>query len=125
MSAAPNQDRYSREEVHDRLEALVFMVLSIRRGLWPAAEARTRILSDLSDGRPDDEDGYRGDYGIEDTRRAVLEARGQGIQTLCVTIDDQAQDYLPHMVGRAHYTVVEDVAKLPYKVSDIYRRITV
>lgn len=87
-------------------------------------EARTRVLIALSDGRPDDEDGYRGDYGVEDTRQAVLEARNQGIHPFCITIDDQAQDYLPHMFGRAHYTVVEDVAKLPYKVSDIYRKIT-
>ncbi len=89
-----------------------------------AVDARTRVLITLSDGRPDDEDGYRGDYGIEDTRQAVLEARSRGIQPFCITIDDQAQDYLPHLFGRANYTLVEDVAKLPYKVSDIYRRIT-
>lgn len=89
-----------------------------------AVDARTRVLIALSDGRPDDEDGYRGDYGIEDTRQAVLEARTQGVHPFCITIDDQAQDYLPHLFGRTHFTVVEDVAKLPYKVSDIYRKIT-
>lgn len=87
-------------------------------------EARTRVLIALSDGRPDDEDGYRGDYGIEDTRQAVLEARARGVHPFCITIDDQAQDYLPHMFGPASYTVVENVAQLPYRVSDIYRRIT-
>jgi len=90
-----------------------------------AVDARTRVLITLSDGRPDDEDGYRGDYGIEDTRQAVLEARSQGVHPFCITIDDEAQDYLPHMFGPSSYTVVEDVAKLPYRVSDIYRRITV
>ncbi|MGE5152546.1 MAG: nitric oxide reductase activation protein NorD [Bdellovibrio bacteriovorus] len=87
-------------------------------------EARTRVLLVLSDGRPDDEDGYRGDYGIEDTRQAVLEARAMGVHPFCITIDDQAQDYLPHLFGPASYTLVEKVAKLPYRVSDIYRRIT-
>ncbi len=87
-------------------------------------EARTRVLITLSDGRPDDEDGYRGDYGIEDTRQAVLEARARGVHPFCITIDDQAQDYLPHMFGPASWTLVEKVAKLPYRVSDIYRRIT-
>jgi nitric oxide reductase NorD protein len=87
-------------------------------------DARTRVLIALSDGRPDDEDGYRGDYGIEDTRQAVLEARSQGIHPFCITIDDEAQAYLPHMFGPASYTLVENVAKLPYRVSDIYRRIT-
>lgn len=89
-----------------------------------AVEARTRVLLVLSDGRPDDEDGYRGDYGIEDTRQAVLEARARGVHPFCITIDDQAQDYLPHMFGPASYALVEKVAKLPYRVSDIYRRIT-
>jgi nitric oxide reductase NorD protein len=87
-------------------------------------EARTRVLLVLSDGRPDDEDGYRGDYGIEDTRQAVLEARARGVHPFCITIDDQAQAYLPHLFGPASYTLVEKVAKLPYRVSDIYRRIT-
>ena len=87
-------------------------------------EARTRVLLVLSDGRPDDEDGYRGDYGIEDTRQAVLEARNLGVHPFCITIDDAAQDYLPHMFGPAGWTLVEQVAKLPYRVSDIYRRLT-
>ena len=34
-------------------------------------EARTRLLITLSDGKPDDYDGYKGDYGIEDTRQAL------------------------------------------------------
>jgi len=89
-----------------------------------AAEARIRVLIALSDGRPDDEDGYSGNYGIEDTRQAVLEARSQRIYPFCITIDDDAQAYLPHMFGPASYTVVENVAKLPYRVSDIYRRST-
>ena len=58
-------------------------------------------------------------------RQAVLEARSQGVHPFCITIDDEAQGYLPHMFGAASYTVVENVAKLPYRVSDIYRRITV
>ena len=45
-------------------------------------DARTRLLITLSDGRPDDEDGYRGDYGIEDTRQALFEARFQGYTPL-------------------------------------------
>ena len=29
----------------------------------------------ISDGKPDDYDNYREEYGIEDTRRALIEAR--------------------------------------------------
>jgi nitric oxide reductase NorD protein len=88
-------------------------------------EARTKLLITLSDGKPDDYDlEYRGEYGIEDTRQALFEARRDGIHAYCITIDREGQDYLPHMYGAANYTVLDDVAKLPTKVSDIYRRIT-
>ncbi len=88
------------------------------------AEARTRIMITLSDGRPDDRDGYRGQYGIEDTRRALLETGFRGIHPYCITIDREASDYLPYMYGRANYSIVDRVEKLPLQVSDIYRRIT-
>ena len=88
-------------------------------------EARTKLLITLSDGKPDDyHDGYRGQYGIEDTRMALIEAKRSGIHPFCITIDEKARDYLPHMYGAVNYTVVDDVGKLPFKVADIYRRLT-
>lgn len=88
-------------------------------------DAKTRLLITLSDGKPDDYHGdYRGEYGIEDTRQALFEARRDGIHAFCITIDEEGQDYLPHMYGAANYTVIDEVAKLPFKVSDIYRKIT-
>jgi nitric oxide reductase NorD protein len=123
-------ERYS-DQVRARVSGIVpqdytRMGVAIRHlsRLLGQVEARTRLLVTLSDGRPDDQDGYRGTYGIEDTRRALLEARYQGIHPFCITIDDEAMEYLPHMYGPASFTVVSDVRKLPYKVSDIYRRIT-
>ncbi len=86
--------------------------------------ARHRLLITLSDGRPDDfGDEYRGQYGIEDTRRALQEARQQGVRSYCVTIDRHGADYLAHMYGAARYTVLDDVKKLPLKIADIYRRL--
>ena len=87
-------------------------------------DAKTKILLTLSDGKPDDLDGYRGAYGIEDTRMSLVEARFLGIHPYCITIDKEAMDYLPHMYGAANFAVVDQVDQLPYKVSDIYRRIT-
>ncbi|QEP44887.1 VWA domain-containing protein [Ectothiorhodospiraceae bacterium BW-2] len=87
-------------------------------------EAKTRLLITLSDGKPDDYNDYRGEYGIEDTRRALIEARRNGIHPYCITIDQDARDYLPHLYGPAAYTVVSRVEQLPYKISDIYRRLT-
>ena len=88
-------------------------------------DARTKLLITLSDGKPDDySDHYRGEYGIEDTRQALLEAHRAGIKPFCITIDHQARDYLPHMYGAANWTLVDDVSRLPLQVADIYRRLT-
>ena len=87
-------------------------------------EARTKLLITLSDGKPDDYDTYRGAYGIEDTRQALIEAKRDGIHSFCITIDSEARDYLPHMYGAVNYAVIDEVRKLPLKVSDIYRRLT-
>jgi nitric oxide reductase NorD protein len=92
--------------------------------LLSQVEARTKLLITLSDGKPDDYDTYRGAYGIEDTRQALIEAKRDGIHSFCITIDTEARDYLPHMYGAVNYTVIDEVRKLPLKVSDIYRRLT-
>ncbi|KAA3629360.1 MAG: hypothetical protein DWQ09_03660 [Proteobacteria bacterium] len=92
--------------------------------LLGSVDARVRLLVTITDGKPDDFDGYRGKYGIEDTRRALGEAMESGLHTFCITLDREAQDYLAHLYGPANFAVVSDVASLPYKVADTYRRIT-
>lgn len=88
-------------------------------------DATIKILITLSDGRPDDEgDDYRGIYGIEDTRQALLEAQQVGIHPFCITIDTEAQTYLPRMYGTVNYIVIDKVRQLPFKVADIYRKLT-
>ena len=92
--------------------------------LLDLTQARTKLLITLSDGRPEDYGGYKGKYGIEDTRHALLEMKQGGIHPFCITIDNEAQEYLPHMYGAANYAVIDEVQKLPQKVADIYRRLT-
>ncbi len=92
--------------------------------LFAQIEAGTKLMITLSDGKPDDYDTYRGEYGVEDTRQALYEAHRDGIHAFCITIDEQAREYLPHMYGAANYAVIDDVAQLPVKVADIYRRLT-
>jgi nitric oxide reductase NorD protein len=93
--------------------------------LLAEVDARTRLLVTLSDGRPDDfSDNYRGEYGIEDTRQALVEAHRAGIKPFCITIDHEANDYLPRMYGAVRWALVDDVAKLPVKVAEIYARLT-
>jgi len=92
--------------------------------MFEEVEAKTKILITLSDGKPEDYDGYRGEYGIEDTRVALLESRQQGVHPFCITIDKEGRDYLKTMYGNASYVVIDDVQQLPLKVADIYRHIT-
>jgi len=92
-------------------------------GVLNDVDARALVLVTLSDGRPEDYDHYRGAYAIEDTRMALIEARRRGVHPYCITIDREGRDYLPRLYGPASYAVLDDVAKLPLKVADIYRRL--
>ncbi len=93
-------------------------------GLLRHIDARTKLLVTLSDGKPDDYDGYRGEYGVEDTRQALIEAKYEGVHPFCITIDTEAHAYLPRMYGAVNYVVIDEVRKLPLKVADIYRSLT-
>ena len=119
---AETKARISNIQPQDYTRMGVFIRHVIRH--FSEVEASTKLLITLSDGKPDDYDTYRGEYGVEDTRQALFEARRDGIHSFCITIDEQARDYLPHMYGAANYTVIDNVASLPVKISDIYRRLT-
>ncbi|MBF0422701.1 MAG: nitric oxide reductase activation protein [Magnetococcales bacterium] len=86
--------------------------------------ARTRLLITLSDGRPEDYDGYRGKTGLEDTRKALIEARRDGLHPFCITVDSEARDYLPHLYGPARFVVLDSPRSLPEKIAEVYRRLT-
>ena len=87
-------------------------------------EAKVRLLVTLSDGKPEDYDDYKGEYAIEDTRHALIEAKAAGIHPFCITIDKQAHDYISHMYGEVNYIFVDEVRKLPMRLPEIYRVLT-
>ena len=93
-------------------------------------EERTKLLIMLSDGIPADS-GYgtttatdTNPYAIEDTRRAITEARVHGIVPYCITIDRNARDYTPRLYGEYNYTVLSDVTRLPEKLASFYLNLT-
>lgn len=90
---------------------------------WPA---KVRLLILLSDGRPLDCGcrQYFERYAQEDTRMALLEARHAQVHPFCITVDRQAQRYLSRMYGQVHYTIIDQVSALPYRLPNIYRRLT-
>ena len=92
--------------------------------LFAKVEAKVRLLIMLSDGKPEDYDDYKGDYAIEDTRHALLEAKAQGVHPFCITIDRQAHEYMDHMYGEVNYIFIDKVKQLPARMSEIYRALT-
>ncbi|MCP5196209.1 MAG: VWA domain-containing protein [Gammaproteobacteria bacterium] len=84
-----------------------------------------RLLLLLTDGKPNDLDHYEGRYGIEDTRMALLEARRLGLQPFCVTIDQEADDYLPYLFGRTDFILIRHPEDLPRQLLLLYTRLTV
>ncbi|MFV0277736.1 MAG: nitric oxide reductase activation protein NorD [Parahaliea sp.] len=85
---------------------------------------RFRLLLLLSDGKPNDTDYYEGRYAIEDTRRAVLDARQQDIRVFAITVDKEAGHYIPRLFGRGGYAMVDRPEKLSEALPRIYRQIT-
>ncbi|MFA9460824.1 nitric oxide reductase activation protein NorD [Thiohalorhabdus methylotrophus] len=86
--------------------------------------ASHRLLLLLTDGKPNDMDRYEGRYGVEDTRMAVREARRMGLQPFCVTIDRDAEDYLPHLFGSRGYVVIRTPEELPRRLPHLYAQLT-
>ena len=80
-----------------------------------------KLLLLLTDGKPNDVDHYEGRFALEDSRRAVIEARRTGVSVFGVTVDREAQAYVPAIFGRNGYAIVSNIARLPAALPAIYR----
>jgi nitric oxide reductase NorD protein len=85
--------------------------------------ATQRLLLLLSDGKPNDVDVYEGRYGVEDMRRAVIEAKLQGIAPFCLTVDRYAASYLPGVFGTSQYALMAKPSMLPTALLDWMQRL--
>jgi nitric oxide reductase NorD protein len=63
-------------------------------------------------------------YENNGSKTGRILSRCDGVHAFCIMIDEEARYYLPHMYADANNTVIDDVASLAVKVSDIYRRLT-
>ncbi|RXZ44486.1 VWA domain-containing protein [Crenobacter cavernae] len=86
--------------------------------------AERRLLLIVSDGKPSDLDHYDGRYAVEDTREAVREARSAGVTPFCVTVDQEASAYLPHIFGSNGFVVVQQADTLPHVLTRLYAQMT-
>ena len=85
---------------------------------------RRKLLLLITDGKPNDLDLYEGRYGVEDTRQAVMEARRAGLIPFCITIDQQAGNYLPYMLGANGFTLIKEPVQLPTRLPQLYQLLT-
>jgi nitric oxide reductase NorD protein len=92
-------------------------------GLLAKRHNQRKLLLVLTDGKPNDVDHYEGRFGIEDTRKAVQEARRRGVGVFGVTIDADAQSYFPSLFGQGGYAIVGHVGRLPAALPGIYRQL--
>lgn len=86
--------------------------------------AEKKLLLILTDGKPNDLDRYEGRHGVEDTRKAIQQARSQGLIPFCITIDADASQYLPYLFGVQGYTVIRQAEQLPKRLPQLYMTLT-
>lgn len=79
-----------------------------------------KLLLILTDGKPNDLDKYESRYGLEDTKKAIIDAKNQGLTPFCVSIDYQASDYLPYLFGSQGFIHLSDAMDLPKKLPKLY-----
>jgi nitric oxide reductase NorD protein len=123
-------ERYS-DNVRGRIQRLkpgyyTRMGAAIRQSIkiLSIEKSHQRILLIITDGKPNDLDLYEGRYGVEDTRMAIIEAKQAGLQPFCVTIDEEADEYLPHLFGKNGFVVIKDPAQLPKELPRLYVNLT-
>ncbi|MGI9323084.1 MAG: nitric oxide reductase activation protein NorD, partial [Pseudomonadales bacterium] len=72
--------------------------------------SRIKALIIISDGYPQDHDYGNNrnsrDYGLNDTMKALAEARRQGVLSYCLTVDPAGNDYLRTMCPDSQYMVI-------------------
>jgi len=90
--------------------------------------AHTRVLVVVTDGYPQDRD-YGPDpndrrYGLHDTAQALREAARAGVAAFCISVDQAAHDYLRGVCPAHRYLVIDDIHRLPERLSRLYRRLT-
>ena len=55
---------------------------------------------------------------------ALNEAKLQGIDAFCLTVDKNGHDYLKEMCQDIGYEVLEDINDLPSRLLYLYKRLT-
>ena len=86
-------------------------------------EAEKKLMLILTDGEPADIDAKDSQTLIQDTKKAVEELKSQGIYSYCITLDPNADEYV-ETIFENHYTVIDQVEKLPEQLPKVFMKLT-
>jgi len=96
-----------------------------------AWQASTKLLVLVSDGRPFDRDygqeygeGAELEYAVQDTRKALDEARARQVRPFVLTVDTDGHDYLSQLGGDLDAETLSDVTELPLHLLSLYQRLS-
>ncbi len=84
---------------------------------------KRRLLLVITDGKPNDLDHYEGRHGIEDSRKAVGEARRAGHAVFGITVDRDGKSWFPRMFGQGGFALIPHPDKLTQALPEIYRQL--
>jgi hypothetical protein len=88
-----------------------------------ARKADKKLLLTLTDGMPSDIDVPDARLLVADARQAVKELDQQGIFAYCISLDPQADAYVGDIFGR-HYTVIDQIDRLPERLTQMFMALT-
>ncbi len=91
--------------------------------LLSPVQARVRLIIILGDGFPNDL-AYKGPYAVEDTRRAVMEARTAAIHVKAITVNASDNGQLDRLYGNSHHTLIGNIGDLPDRLVRVYSALT-
>ena len=82
-----------------------------------------KLLLILTDGQPADIDTGDERLLIEDARQAVKELDQKGVYSYCINLDPRADEYVSDIFG-THYTVIDNIGRLPERLSHLFMALT-
>ena len=89
-----------------------------------AQKSSKKLLMIITDGAPSDDDIRDPKYFRIDTKKAVKDARRDGIETFCISLDPKADLYVSSIFGARNYLVVDHIKSLPEKILLLYASLT-
>ena len=83
-----------------------------------------KLLLIVTDGEPADVDERDPQYLRMDAKKASEELRRTGVMSYCLTLDPRADHYVERIFGTNHYTIVDQVRRLPEKLPALFASLT-